>query len=94
MAEENSLYSHFKPFLKRFILAMFFMAMVAVFTAFFAVIIQPIIDELFIQGGGQISGKSKFIRTLIMHTLGVNESKMALVLPQLLFLAFLGQAVF
>jgi subfamily B ATP-binding cassette protein MsbA len=94
MAEENSLYGHFRPFLKRFILAMFFMAMVAVFTAFFAVIIQPIIDELFIQGGGQISGKSKFIRTLIMHTLGVSESKMALVLPQLLFLAFLGQAVF
>jgi len=73
---------------------MFFMAMVAVFTAFFAVIIQPIIDELFIQGGGHISGKSKFIRTLIMHTLGVSESKMALVLPQLLFLAFLGQAIF
>jgi ATP-binding cassette, subfamily B, bacterial MsbA len=94
MAEENSLYGHFRPFLKRFILAMFFMAMVAVFTAFFAVIIQPIIDELFIQGGGQISGKSKFIRTLIMQALGVNESKMALVLPQLLFLAFLGQAVF
>lgn len=73
---------------------MFFMAMVAVFTAFFAVIIQPIIDELFIQGGGHISGRSKFIRTLIMHTLGVSESKMALVLPQLLFLAFLGQAIF
>jgi subfamily B ATP-binding cassette protein MsbA len=94
MAEENSLYSHFKPFLKRFILAMFFMAMVAVFTAFFAVIIQPIIDELFIQGGGMISGKSKFIRTLIMHALGVKEKQMVLVLPQLLLLAFLGQAIF
>ena len=35
MAEENSLYSHFRPFLKRFILAMFFMAMVAVFTGLF-----------------------------------------------------------
>jgi subfamily B ATP-binding cassette protein MsbA len=70
------------------------MAMVAVFTAFFAVIIQPIIDELFIQGGGQISGKSKFIRTLIKQTLGVNENKMVLVLPQLLFVAFLGQAIF
>ncbi|MCX6553722.1 MAG: ABC transporter ATP-binding protein [Candidatus Aminicenantes bacterium] len=94
MAEENSLYGHFKPFLKRFILAMFFMAMVALFTAFFAVIIQPIIDELFIQGGGRISGRSQFIRTLIMRTLGISESKLVLVLPQLLFLAFLGQAVF
>ena len=94
MAEENSLYSHFKPFLKRFILAMFFMAMVAVFTAFFAVIIQPIIDELFIQGGGRLSAKSKIIRNLIMRVLGVKESKLVLVLPQLLFLAFLGQAIF
>jgi subfamily B ATP-binding cassette protein MsbA len=82
MAEENSLYSHFKPFLKRFILALFFMAMVAVFTAFFAVIIQPVIDELFIQGGGRLSAKSKLIRNLIMSV------------PQLLFMAFLGQAVF
>jgi len=94
MAEENSLYSHFKPFLKRFILAMFFMAMVAVFTAFFVVIIQPIIDELFIQGGGQLASKGKIIRNLIMRLLGVKESQMVLVLPQLLFLAFFGQAVF
>lgn len=94
MAEENSLYSHFKPFLKRFILALFFMAMVAVFTAFFAIIIQPVIDELFIQGGGRLSAKSKIIRNLIMRVLGVKENKLVLVLPQLLFMAFLGQAIF
>jgi subfamily B ATP-binding cassette protein MsbA len=94
MAEDNSLYSHFRPFLKRFVLAMFFMAMVAVFTAFFAVIIQPIIDELFIQGGGRISGRSQVIRTVIMRVLGIGEKKLVLVLPQLLFLSFLGQAVF
>ncbi|HSQ35851.1 MAG TPA: ABC transporter ATP-binding protein [Candidatus Binatia bacterium] len=94
MTEDNSLYSQFKPFLKRFFLAMFFMAMVAVFTAFFVVIIQPLIDELFIQGGGQLSAKSKLIRNLIIGFLGVKESKLVLILPQLLFLAFLGQAVF
>ncbi|MEI6614135.1 MAG: ABC transporter ATP-binding protein [Chrysiogenales bacterium] len=94
MAEENSLYSNFKPFLKRFILALFFMTMVAVFTAFLTVIIMPNIDEMFIQGGGQIAGKSKFIRTLIMHTLGIKENKMGQVLPQLLFLVFFGQAIF
>jgi subfamily B ATP-binding cassette protein MsbA len=94
MAEENSLYGHFKPFLKRFILALFFMAMVAVFTAFFAVIIQPVIDELFIQGGGRLSAKSKLIRNLIMRILGIEENKLVLVLPQLLFAAFLGQAIF
>jgi len=94
MSEENSLYSNFRPFLKRFIMALFFMAMVAVFTAFFAIIIQPVIDELFIQGGGKLAEKSKFIRTLIMSTLDIGEKRLVLVLPQLLFVAFLGQAVF
>jgi len=94
MTEENSMYSHFRPFLKRFLLALFFMAMVAAFTAFFAVVIQPVIDELFIQGGGRLAEKSKFIRNLIMRVLHVGENKMVLVLPQLLFVAFLGQAVF
>ncbi len=94
MTDENSLYSYFRPFLRRFILALVFMAMVAVFTAFFAVIIQPVIDELFIQGGGRLAEKSKFIRNLIMSVLHVGEDKMVLVLPQLLFVAFLGQAIF
>ena len=94
MTDENSLYSYFRPFLKRFILALFFMAMVAVFTAFFAVIIQPIIDELFIQGGGRLAENSKLIRNLIMQVLHIGENKMVLVLPQLLFVAFLGQAIF
>ena len=70
------------------------MAMVAVFTAFFAVIIQPIIDELFIQGGGRLAENSKLIRNLIMQVLHIGENKMVLVLPQLLFVAFLGQAIF
>ncbi len=94
MSEENSLHTYFRPFLKRFLLALFFMAMVAVFTAFFAVIIQPVIDELFIQGGGKLAEKSQFIRKLIMSALGITENRLVLVLPQLLFVAFLGQAVF
>jgi subfamily B ATP-binding cassette protein MsbA len=94
MSEEISLSSHFRPFLKRFIMALFFMAMVAVFTAFFAVIIQPVIDELFIQGGGKLAEKSQFIRNLIMSTLNIGEKQLVLVLPQLLFVAFLGQAIF
>ncbi len=94
MSEDNSLYSNFRPFLKRFIMALFFMAMVALFTAFFAIIIQPVIDELFIQGGGKLAAKSQFIRTLIMNTLNIGEKQLVLVLPQLLFVAFLGQAIF
>ena len=94
MSEENSLYNYFRPFLKRFLLALGFMAMVAAFTAFFAVIIQPVIDELFIQGGGKLAEKSQFIRNLIMRILNVQEKQLVLVLPQLLFVAFLGQAIF
>jgi subfamily B ATP-binding cassette protein MsbA len=94
MSEEHSLYSYFRPFLKRFLLALGFMAMVAAFTAFFAVIIQPVIDELFIQGGGTLAEKSQFIRKLIMRILNVQEKQLVLVLPQLLFVAFLGQAIF
>ncbi len=94
MREEVSLYSYFRPFLKRFLLALGFLAMVAVFTAFFAAIIQPVIDELFIQGGGKLAEKSQFVRNLIMRTLGVRENQLVLILPQLLFLAFLGQGVF
>ncbi len=94
MWEEGSLYTYFRPFLKRFLLALGFLAMVAVFTGFFAVIIQPVIDELFLQGGGQLSGRSRFVRDLIMRLLGIEERQLVLVLPQLLFAAFLGQAVF
>jgi len=94
MSEENSLSSYFRPFLRRFILALGFMAMVAAFTGFFAVIIQPVIDELFIQGGGKLAEKSQFIRNLIMRLLNIEEKQLVLVLPQLLFVAFLGQAIF
>jgi len=94
MAEENSLYSYFRPFLRRFILALFFMAMVAFFTAFFAIVIQPVIDEMFIQGGGQLAERNRAVRQLLIQYLGIPEKRLVYVLPQLLFVAFLGQAVF
>ena len=94
MAEERSLYSHFRPFLSRFLLALSFLVMVAVFTAVLALIIQPVIDELFIQGGGQVAGRGQFVRTAIMRLLGIEQKQLVLVLPQLLFATFLGQAVF
>lgn len=101
MIDENSLLYHIKPYTKRFILALFFMAMVAFFTAFFAVIIQPIMDELFIQSAGHltekasyISGKSEYIRNLIQDTFNIGSQGMVLILPIVLFFSFLGQAVF
>ena len=101
MIDENSLLYYIKPYTKRFILALFFMAMIALFTAFFAVIIQPIMDELFIQSAGHLterasymSGKSEYIRSLIQDTFNVDSQGMVLILPIVLFFSFLGQAVF
>lgn len=94
MSDETSLAAHFRPFLKRFILALFFMVMVAAFTAFFAVIVQPVIDELVVQGGGRLAPKGQLVRNWIMRAIGVRSERLVLILPQLLFLSFLGQAVF
>ncbi len=94
MNGETRFLSHFRPFLWRFVLALGFMALVAMSTAFFAIIIQPVIDELFIQGGGKISARGQVIRALIVSRLGIDEQSLVLVLPQLLFVAFLSQATF
>ena len=101
MIDENSLLYYIKPYTKRFILALFFMAMIAFFTAFFAVIIQPVMDELFIQSAGRLtekasclSGKSEYIRSLIQDTFNVDSQGMVLILPIVLFFSFLGQAIF
>ena len=94
MADDLSLFSYLKPFIRKFILALFFLAMVAFFTAMFAVVIQPIIDEMFIQGGGQLSARGQGIRNLLLDLLGIDERSLLFILPQLLLLTFLGQAVF
>jgi len=101
MIDENTLLYYIKPYTKRFILALFFMAMIAFFTAFFAVIIQPVMDELFIQSAGHLtekasylSGKSEYIRSLIQDTFNVDSHGMVLILPIVLFFSFLGQAIF
>ncbi len=94
MIDEDSLLGYIKPYIRRFVLALVFMVMVALFTALFAVIIQPVMDELFVQSGGTISGKGQYFRNLILDVLNISEEKLVYVLPQLLFLCFLGNAVF
>lgn len=94
MKDEKRLLSYIRPHLGQFVLALFFMAMVALFTALFALIIRPIMDELFVQGGGYLSEKSRYVRDFIIGFLKVKEKNLVIVLPQLLFLCFLGQSVF
>lgn len=94
MKDDKKLLSHIKPHFTQFLLALFFMAMVALFTALFALIIRPIMDELFIQGGGYLSENSRYVRDFIIKFLNVKEGNMVIVLPQLLFVCFLGQSIF
>lgn len=90
----NTLLGHTKPFFKRFLLALFFLSMSALFTAVFAIIIQPIMDELFTLGGGQLQGRGIMIRNFILKLFGVQSDDLVYVLPLLLFLCFFGQAIF
>lgn len=88
---------YIRPYLKRLGLALFFMTLVAAFTALFAFIIQPLMDELFIQGAGgagAIADKGKLVRNWIQDIFNVDRRGMTLILPQLLFVSFLGQAIF
>jgi subfamily B ATP-binding cassette protein MsbA len=94
MNKKNGLLGNIKPYLFQFFLALFFMTMVALFTALFAMIIRPVMDELFIQGGGYLSEKSHQVRDLIIGLLHISEKNMVIVLPQLLFICFLGQSIF
>ncbi|MCI0471632.1 MAG: hypothetical protein L0Y73_08245, partial [Candidatus Aminicenantes bacterium] len=94
MINEKSLLFHVKPFTRRFMLALFCMVMVAVFSALFPIIIQPVMDELFKTGGGAVAGKAHFIREAIKSIFKTDEKSLNFVLPQLLFLSFLGEAIF
>ncbi len=94
MPFEPSLFYYCKPYRKRFLLAMFFLALVALFTATFAVIIQPLMDELFISGGGTLNTRSNLIRQQLISFLNIPEKKLIFYLPFLLFVTFLGQAIF
>jgi subfamily B ATP-binding cassette protein MsbA len=94
MNDEKSLLFHVKPFITRFILALSCMIMVAIFSALFPLIIQPVMDELFNAGGGVLNEKSKYIRELIQSLLNIDKNALVFVLPQLLFFSFFGQAIF
>ena len=91
---ENRLLNYVKPFAVRFILALFFMAMVALFTVMLPLVIEPLINELSIQSGGEVSAEGKMIRDFIIQVLGINEKRLVPLLPTLLLGVFLGQAIF
>lgn len=94
MRNNDSLLNHVKPFLSRFILALVFMAMIALFTVMMPVVIEPLINELSIRSGGHVTNEGKAIRDFIMQVFFVDEKKLTSFLPVLLLFTFIGEAIF
>jgi subfamily B ATP-binding cassette protein MsbA len=94
MIKEDSLLNYVKPFVIRFICALVFMAMVALFTVMLPLAIEPLINELSIRSGGKVSPEGQQIRQFIIQSLGVEENRLVPLLPTLLLVVFLGQAIF
>ncbi len=101
MLKNDNLLIHVKPYVKRLVLAIFFMVLVAIFTALFALIIQPIIDELLTQQNiaGTISPnsiipKTNSVKDFIITFFNIEKKDMSTFLPIMLFFIFLGQSIF
>ncbi|NIM16258.1 MAG: ATP-binding cassette domain-containing protein [Candidatus Aminicenantes bacterium] len=94
MVNEDRLLSYVKPFVSRFIFALFFMAMIAAFTVLLPLVIELLVNELSIRSGGTVSGEAQEFREFIMQTFNIAEKNLAPLLPVMLLAVFFGQAVF
>ena len=94
MIKEDRLLNYVKPFIIRFIWGLVFMAIVALFTVMLPLVIEPLINELSVRSGGTLSAEGQHIRDFIMQTLGIAEKNLVPILPTLLLVVFLGQAIF
>ncbi len=100
MLKENSLLIHIKPYIKRLVLAVFFMILVAFFTTCLAFLIQYIIDELVTQTSTDsiqskiLDSETDSIKNFVITFLNLNKGDMKTFLPIMLFVVFLGQSIF
>jgi subfamily B ATP-binding cassette protein MsbA len=94
MNNDKSLLIHVKPFLPRFLFALVFMAMVALFTVMLPVVIEPLINEIAVKSGAEVTSEGQAIRRFIIQNLGVDEDGLAPFLPIMLLSVFVGQAIF
>lgn len=70
------------------------MAFTAFFTVLLPVIMEPLINEISIQGSGSVSPDAQTVRQFLIHTLHLAEKDLRPALPLLLLLAFVGEALF
>jgi ABC-type multidrug transport system fused ATPase/permease subunit len=94
MIKEDSLLNYVKPFIVRFICALVFMALVALFTVMLPLVIEPLINELSFRSGGTLSPEGQQIRLFIMQTLNIAEKNLVPLLPTMILVVFMGQALF
>lgn len=94
MNSGNTLLKELKPFKSRLLISLFFMLMVSLFVGLFAIIIWPVINEISVQNGGHLSDKGKIVKDIILKIFNTDEGKLKIILPQLLFFSFFGNALF
>lgn len=93
MDNQNRLLNYIKPYYLRLGLALFFMTLVAVFTAMLPVVLEPLINELSVRSGGSLTPEGQIIREHIIRFFGLPEKNLAPWLPTLLLIVFMGQAL-
>jgi ATP-binding cassette, subfamily B, bacterial MsbA len=93
MAKGDRLIDYVKPYYSRFILALFFMIMAALFFGLLPVIIKPLIDEMSPNSAANLPQVAQTVRNFFYNLLPKGV-KLLPVLPFLLLLVFLGEAVF
>lgn len=99
---QGSLIGLLIPYRKRILLAVLFLVMVALFQGLFAIIIQPLMDEIFkisSPGAGtatlpEINPLVEKIRLLIQNLFYSEPKSLTTLLPLMLFFTFFGQAFF
>lgn len=94
MLSERNLLFHVLPFMRRLVLALVCMFMVALFNALLPVIIQPLMDEMLNVNSAGLTQKARIVHDFIQQGLNIGPEQLKLVLPLLLFFSFLGYAVF
>jgi subfamily B ATP-binding cassette protein MsbA len=95
MNRQEGLLNYVKPFVVRFIFALFFMAMIAAFTVLLPLVIELLVNELSIYSGGAVSEEAREgFRAFIVQTFNIAEKNLVPLLPVMLLAVFFGQAVF
>jgi len=94
MDKDKRLLHYLEPHMGRFSLALFFMAMVALFNVLLPLVIEPLINEMSLRSGGVLSTEGQGIRHFILRLFHIRENGLAQFIPFLLLMVFVGESIF